>query len=125
MRTSLNVQRQHTRNTLNPMIMLSRTTRSLEDWFLQCCEKANDSCARLSGEGSLYEEYVKHSSNVGEPAVGVKEFAKRLELLMALHYDKINVKARDSKGILFRGIRLKGMVSSPAPPESARCGAGK
>lgn len=125
MRRSLKTLHQRTHNTSDPMIILSRTTRSLEDWFLQCCEKTNDSYARLSGEGSLYEEYVKHSSNVGEPAVGVKEFAKRLELLMALHYDIINVKARDSKGILFRGIHLKDMVSSPAPPESARCGAGR
>lgn len=40
------------------------------------------------------------------------------ELLMALHYRRIDVKARDGKGILFRGIRLKDMASSPAPSGS-------
>lgn len=55
---------------------------------------------------------------MGEPAAGVKEFAKRLELLIALHYRRLDVKTRDGKGILFRGIHLKNMDPSSVPSGS-------
>ena len=100
--------------------MFSNTTTCLEQWFLNRCEKSLDSSVRLTGENSLYEEYLNYSSKVGSPTVGVKEFAKRLELLMALYYQELDVKTRDGKGILFRGILLKDMAPSPASPVSVR-----
>lgn len=80
---------------------------TIERWFLDTCEFCEDSLARLPGENSLYESYTEFCRRKGSAPVGIKQFARTVELLIARYYDKIFIKTRDYKGVFFKEVALR------------------
>lgn len=82
------------------MIVTSLATlATIERWFLETCEASTNSLARLSRENSLYESYNEFCQQEGSTPVGIKQFAKTVELLIGRYFDKIFTTTRNkSKG---------------------------
>lgn len=87
--------------------MTATPLATIERWFLETCEVSSNSLARLSGENSLYESYKEFCQREGSAPVGIKQFAKTVELLIARYFDKIFIKNRDSKGVFFKEVALR------------------
>lgn len=80
---------------------------TIERWFLETCEVSTNSLARLSGENSLYESYREFCQREESTPVGIKQFAKTVELLIARYFDQIFTKTRDHKGVFFKEVILR------------------
>lgn len=66
-----------------------------EQWFLNNVEIALESSIRLTGNYSLYDEYGDFCKRNHIPPLGVKNFSKTVEILVARHFHILSVKTRD------------------------------
>ena len=79
------------------MTLTALTT--IERWFLKTCKVSSNSLARLSGENSLYESYKEFCLREGKNPVGIKQFARTTEILIARYFNIMFIKNRDHKGV--------------------------
>ena len=91
-------------------IMSSLYNPTIEAWLLGYTEVSLRSTVRLSG---LYNSFDDYCQLQGVPPVGVKEFSRGVEFLMARHFQILSPKARDQRGVVFKGIQLKIQKQGP------------
>lgn len=78
-----------------------------DEWFRYRVEISQACRINLSGENSLYEDYMKACSRMGVIPVTIEELARAIEVSAALHL-KIRIrKTKGMTGVIYCDIRLK------------------
>lgn len=95
------------------LVMTVAQLATIEHWFLGTSKVSTNSLARLSGDNSLQFACKEFCQSEGVVPMGIKQFAKTVELLIARHFDVLFTKTRDGKEVFFKEMGMKGRGKDP------------
>ena len=87
----------------------------LDRWVIDSIEIQPFSNTRLSGEDSLYRAYTDHCAARQLPALPLRTFTRRFEIILEFHFHIASTKARDFRGTFFRGVKLRNLEGGNNP----------
>lgn len=79
----------------------------LDRWIIQSIQIDPHTSTRLNGDNSLYQTYQHACRQREAPPLSLRQFTKRLEILLEFHFHIASTKTRDYKGTFFLGLKLK------------------
>lgn len=101
----------------------------LDRWIIQSIQIDPHTSTRLNGENSLYQTYQDACRQREAPPLSLRQFTRRLEVLLEFHFHIATTKTRDYKGTFFLGVKLNpvqttqnqqnGLIASTTAPTGA------
>ena len=101
---------------LKEPVPLMKSPDFLDYWIKNSIEIDREVTTRLTGDGSLYDAYVKACQKQKQPPpMSLRAFTKRLEAFFEWHFKTPITKTRDQKGMRYPGVKLKPANSNASP----------